>query len=123
MSAGGSEAKAPRVRVLVADDHTVYREGVARAIRPRPELELIGEAEDGRAALSAIQADAPDVAVLDVQMPGLSGHEVLNAVKRDGLTTRIVLLSASVDSEIVYARSRPVWLPRSSCASARSVPL
>lgn len=99
---GNSEAKAPRVRVLVADDHPVYREGVARAIKGRPDFELVGEAEDGREALDAINALTPDVAVLDVQMPGLTGNEVLNAVRRDGLATRVVLLSAHVDSETVY---------------------
>ena len=97
-----SEARAPRVRVFVADDHPVYREGVARAIKARPEFELVGEAEDGREALEAIKEILPDVAVLDVQMPGLQGSEVLHAVRRDSVPTRIVLLSAHVDSETVY---------------------
>jgi len=97
-----SEAKAPRVRVFVADDHPVYREGVARAIKARHEFELIGEAENGRQALVSIKALLPDVAVLDVQMPGLQGSEVLHAIKRDGVPTRVVLLSAHVDSETVY---------------------
>jgi two-component system, NarL family, nitrate/nitrite response regulator NarL len=90
------------VRVFVADDHPVYREGVSRAIKARPEFELVGEAEDGREALEAIKEILPDVAVLDVQMPGLQGSEVLHAVRRDGVPTRIVLLSAHVDSETVY---------------------
>ena len=97
-----SEARAPRVRVFVADDHPVYREGVARAIKARPEFELIGEAEDGRQALDRIKEQTPDVAVLDVQMPGLQGSEVLHAIKRDGVPTRVVRLSAHVDSETVY---------------------
>ncbi len=97
-----SEAKAPRVRVFVADDHPVYREGVARAIKARPEFELVGEAEDGREALETIRQIKPDVAILDVQMPGLQGSEVLHAIKRDGVPTRVVLLSAHVDSETVY---------------------
>ncbi len=97
-----SEAKAPRVRVFVADDHPVYREGVARAIKARHEFELIGEAENGRQALDAIKALLPDVAILDVQMPGLQGSEVLHAIKRDGVPTRVVLLSAHVDSDTVY---------------------
>jgi len=97
-----SEAKAPRVRVFVADDHPVYREGVARAIKGRPEFELIGEAENGRQALDSIKSLLPDVAILDVQMPGLQGSEVLHAIKRDGVPTRVVLLSAHVDSETVY---------------------
>lgn len=91
-----------RVKVVVADDHPIYREGVARALKLRPDFELMGEFEDGRAALDAITADPPTVAVLDVNMPGLSGNEVLNAVRRDGIPTQIVLLSADVDSETVY---------------------
>jgi two-component system nitrate/nitrite response regulator NarL len=91
-----------RTTVYVADDHPVYREGVARAVKARPEFQLVGEGADGREALEAIQRDRPDVAVLDVHMPGLHGPEILNAIKRDGLPTRVVLLSAHLDSETVY---------------------
>jgi two-component system nitrate/nitrite response regulator NarL len=89
--------------VLVADDHPVYREGIVRAVRERPELELVGEVASGREALAAIQALAPAVAVLDMKMPDLDGRQVLTAIKRDGLATKVVFVSAYVDSEVVYA--------------------
>jgi two-component system nitrate/nitrite response regulator NarL len=92
----------PRVRVYVADDHPVYREGLVRAIRERPDLELVGQGSDGREALPEIRKVEPDVAVLDVRMPGLDGMEVLNAIKRDDLSTRVVFLSAYVESDLVY---------------------
>ena len=92
-----------RIRVLVADDHPLYREAVVRAVRARPEFELIGQAEDGREALGAIREDAPDVAVLDVEMPSIGGVDVVRAVNRDALGTRIVLLSAHLESDTVYA--------------------
>ena len=92
-----------RIRVLVADDHPLYREAVVRAVRARPEFELVGQAEDGRAALGAIRENAPDIAVLDVEMPSLGGVEVVRAVNRDGLSTRVVLLSAHLESDTVYA--------------------
>jgi two-component system nitrate/nitrite response regulator NarL len=92
-----------RIRVLVADDHPLYREAVVRAVRARPEFELIGEAGDGRAALGAIRDSAPDIAVLDVEMPSLGGVDVVRAVNRDELATRIVLLSAHLESDTVYA--------------------
>ena len=95
-------AAPPSVRVFVADDHPVYREGVSRAIRARPEFELIGEAEDGRDALAQITELGPAVAILDVQMPGRQGSEVLHAIRRDGVATRVVLLSAHVDAETVH---------------------
>jgi len=65
------------VRVFVADDHPMYREGLVRAIKERPDLELVGQSADGRAALPEIRRLTPDVAVLDVRMPGLTGTEVL----------------------------------------------
>lgn len=91
-----------RVRVLAADDHPLYREAVVRAIKERPEFELVGEAEDGRAALEAIRELAPDVAIIDVKMPGLDGTQVLNAVRREELPTRVVLLSAYMDGAVAF---------------------
>ena len=91
------------IRVLVADDHPLYREAVVRAVRARPEFELIGQAEDGRSALGVIRESAPDVAVLDVEMPSLGGLDVVRAVNRDALETRVVLLSAHLESATVFA--------------------
>jgi two-component system, NarL family, nitrate/nitrite response regulator NarL len=91
-----------RVRVVVADDHPLFREAVVRAVRERPDFELVGEAADGRQALEAIRELEPDVAVLDVKMPDLDGLQVLNAVLRDRLPTRIVLLSAFLDGPTAY---------------------
>jgi two-component system, NarL family, nitrate/nitrite response regulator NarL len=87
----------------VADDHPLYREAVVRAVRARAEFELIGQAGDGRAALDTIRESTPDIAVLDVQMPSLGGVEVVRAVARDGLSTRVVLLSAHLEADTVYA--------------------
>jgi len=92
-----------RVRVLAADSHPLYRDGLTRAIRERPELELVGQARDGREALAAIGSEQPDVAVIDPALTGLSGEQVLNAVGRDGLRTRVVMLAAEPDPGLVYA--------------------
>ena len=86
----------------MADDHPLYREAVVRAVRSRAEFELVGQAEDGRTALDTIRERTPDIAVLDVQMPSLGGVDVVRAVARDGLDTRVVLLSAHLESETVY---------------------
>jgi two-component system nitrate/nitrite response regulator NarL len=91
-----------RVRVYVADDHPVYREGIVRAIKQWPEFELVGDGDEGRQALEDIRELKPDVAVLDYTMPGLDGTAILNAIQRDELPTRVVLLSATVDSGVVY---------------------
>lgn len=91
-----------RVRVFAADDHPLFREAVVRAIKQRAEFELVGEAADGTAALEAIRDLAPEVAVLDVKMPGLDGLQVLNAVQRDELPTRVILLSAFLDGAMAF---------------------
>ena len=94
--------KQARVRVLVADDHPIYREGIVRAVKERPDLELVGEAEDGRRALDEIKDSLPDVALLDIRMPGLEGPQVLNALHRDGVKTNVIFLSAFMESELAY---------------------
>jgi two-component system nitrate/nitrite response regulator NarL len=91
-----------RTTVLVADDHPLYREAVVRAVRARPEFQVVGETGDGREALDAIRADRPDVAVLDVEMPSLRGIDIVEALQRDGAATRVVLLSAHLESDTVY---------------------
>jgi two-component system, NarL family, nitrate/nitrite response regulator NarL len=91
-----------RVRVLIAEEHPLYREGVVRAIKERPELELVGEAADGGHALALIEELEPDVAVLDVKMPELDGLQVANAVARDALPTRVLMLSAFLERQIVF---------------------
>jgi two-component system, NarL family, nitrate/nitrite response regulator NarL len=91
------------VRVLAADGQPLYRDALARAIRERPELELVGQAGDGRAALEAIGTAQPDVALIDRTLTGLSGDQVLNAVARDGFRTRVVLIAAKPEPGDVYA--------------------
>ena len=91
-----------KVRVLVADDHPLYREGVVRALVGSGQVEVVAETDDGRAALGEIRTQQPDVALLDYKLPGLDGVAVAHAVTRDGLSTRVLLLSAFADSGLVY---------------------
>jgi two-component system nitrate/nitrite response regulator NarL len=90
------------IRVIVADDHPVFREGLVRAVSSCPDLELVGEATDGRAALDAIREHTPDVALVDQKLPALDGIGVASAVQRDGLSTRVLILSAYDDPALVY---------------------
>jgi two-component system, NarL family, nitrate/nitrite response regulator NarL len=91
-----------RVRVLAADSHPLYREAMGRAIRERPELELVAQASDGRGALEAINAEEPDVALVERDLQGLSGEQILNAVDREGLDTRVLLIAAAPAAGGVY---------------------
>jgi two-component system nitrate/nitrite response regulator NarL len=91
-----------KVRVVVADDHPLYREGVVRALSSSGQVEIVAEAEDGRKALAKIEEHRPDVALLDYKLPGLDGVAVTHAVVRDGLPTRVLLLSAFTESGVVF---------------------
>lgn len=91
-----------RLTVLIADDHPVYRQGLERAIKERPDLELVATCEDGRDALEQISRYSPDVAVVDVRMPGLDGLKIVGAVKREGLRSRVILLTGYEDSTAAY---------------------
>jgi two-component system, NarL family, nitrate/nitrite response regulator NarL len=91
------------VRVLLADDHPMLREGVARSVRDRPDLTLVGEADTGHRALELIRSERPDVALLDVRMPELDGLGVLRALTADESATRVVFLSAFADGPTVYS--------------------
>ena len=98
LSATGSAVSVMR-RVFIADDHEGYRSGVARLVAEHPALEVVGQAADGDQALAGIVASQPDVALLDVRMPGLSGIEVCRRLRDDGSApgARIVLITGTPD--------------------------
>jgi two-component system nitrate/nitrite response regulator NarL len=75
---------------------------MARAVRERSTLELVGSAANGLDALADIRRLVPDVAVIDVRMGGLGGPQILAAAQREELSTRIILLSAYVDDDLIY---------------------
>jgi two-component system nitrate/nitrite response regulator NarL len=91
-----------KVRVVVGDDHPLFRDGLVRALTGSNQIEVIAEAADGLEAMQLITEHGPDVALLDYQMPGLDGGDVAAAVVRDGLRTRVLLVSAHDDPAIVY---------------------
>jgi two-component system nitrate/nitrite response regulator NarL len=102
MTTTSMPAQGKRATVLVADDHPLYREGVVRALSASGQVEIVGEAADGRTALAMIEEHRPDVAVVDYRLPDLDGVAVTNAVVRDGLPTRVLVVSAFTDSGVVY---------------------
>lgn len=91
-----------RVRVVVADDHPFFRDGVSRSLNQDGRVEVVAEAENGRDAIAAIRREQPDVALVDYQMPGVDGVGVVRAVIRDELATRVLVLSAHTDSALVF---------------------
>lgn len=90
------------VRVVVIDDHPFFRDGVTRGLQNSGQIRVVGQAGDGREGLEVITAERPDVALVDYQMPDMDGLAVVHAVVRDGLPTRVLLLSAITDSAVVF---------------------
>jgi two-component system nitrate/nitrite response regulator NarL len=89
--------------VVIADDHPIYREGLARMLQDRSDFELVADCCDGAEAMEAIATRRPDVALLDVQMPAHGGIEILKKLRASGDLTPVVILSASDDGATVYA--------------------
>jgi two-component system nitrate/nitrite response regulator NarL len=92
-----------RVRLLLADDHPIFLEGLVRALGDRPDLELVTTATSGREALEKVREHVPDVALLDLGLPDLDGLAVLHALKRENNPARIVILSAHSDGTTVFS--------------------
>ena len=97
-----------RFSVIVADDHPLFRDGVVRAVRGWPELELVAEVSNGREALDQIRELAPDVACVDLRLPEIDGIGIANAVTRDRPRRRACCCSRrSPTTSSCTARSRP----------------
>ena len=87
--------------LILADDHGIVREGVAAFCKARPEVSLLGQCSNGQEAMEMILARNPDFAVLDLDMPKLTGLEVIRRVREAGSKTRLIVLSISRDQNII----------------------
>ena len=91
-----------RIRVLIADDHFVVRDGLSAMLESSDEFEVVGQAEDGREAIQLTQELQPDVVLLDIQMPKLDGIEATYRIRRKFPKTQVVILSTFDQDEYVY---------------------
>jgi len=90
----------PRIRVAVAEDQALVRSGFVALIRSDPELEVVGEAEDGLAALEVARRTKPDVMLMDIRMPGLDGVSATERLTRDPATADVrVLILTTFDAD------------------------
>ncbi|HLE50821.1 MAG TPA: response regulator transcription factor [Anaerolineales bacterium] len=87
------------VTIVVVDDHPLFRQGVIDTLSLEPDLSIVGEATSGEEALELIRLLQPQVAVVDVNLPGLNGQQVTQEVVREKLSTRVILLTAYDDAE------------------------
>jgi len=101
MTAGAAAgAEAPeRVRIVVVDDHTLFRRGITALLSRVAGFDVVGEAADGFEGIRTVVALRPDVVLLDLHMPGISGIDALQAILRDAPGTHIVMLTVSEEAE------------------------
>ncbi len=92
---------APTIRVVLADDHALVRAGFRALLAAIPGVDVVGEAADGRAALLEIESSVPDVAVLDITMPGLNGIEAIAQLRVSCPHTRVIILSMHDNEDYV----------------------
>lgn len=90
------------IRILVADDHILIREGLKRILDFQDDMRLIGEAINGKDALQSVEALTPDIVLLDVNMPDMTGLEVLRHMKRKKLNVRAIMLTVAGDRETLF---------------------
>lgn len=85
------------IRLVLADDHAIFREGLAHLLSSDPEIEVVGSTGRGDEALEIIRTEKPDIAILDISMPGLNGIDVSREAAAEALPTRIILLTMHDD--------------------------
>jgi two-component system response regulator NreC len=89
------------IRVAVADDHHLVREGIRALLEKAGDIEVVGEAVDGADAVELVQSVAPDVLLIDIAMPRLNGIQALEQLRVRGATTKVVVLSMYSDETLV----------------------
>jgi DNA-binding NarL/FixJ family response regulator len=102
---GGSDRRNQayeQVRVLIVDDHALYRVGMRNILEREPDIEIVGEADDARSALDAAFATNPDVILMDLSLPAPGGIETTSRVKRELPSAAIVVLSTEEDEDALF---------------------
>lgn len=105
-AAGASGSPIPpaikTITVLLADDHTVVRQGIRSLLSAEPDIEVVGEAANGRQAVQMARQLRPDIVVMDIAMPQLNGLEATRQIVGEGIPTRLLILSSYADDEYVH---------------------
>lgn len=91
-----------KIKVLVADDHTILRQGIKALLDNQEGIEVIGEAKDGREALAIIEETLPDVILMDIAMPGLNGLEATRRIKKKFPRMKVLVLTMYTNEEYIF---------------------
>jgi two-component system response regulator NreC len=89
------------MRILIADDHGIVRQGLTSLIEKQPNIEDVGEAKDGQEALDLVRELSPDIVIMDISMPNLNGADATRLILRDHPGIRVIALSMHTEKHIV----------------------
>jgi len=92
-----------KIRVIIAEDHAVVREGTRQLLEQEPDIEIVGEAANGAEAVALVEGTSPDVAIVDISMPVMSGIEATERIKAVKPSTAVLILTAYDDDQYVFA--------------------
>jgi DNA-binding NarL/FixJ family response regulator len=92
-----------RIRLVLADDHIMLRQGTAELLRREPDLEIVGEADNGQQAVELAEALKPDIVVMDVRMPVLSGVEATRRIRESLPNVQVLVLTAHDDDQYIFS--------------------
>ncbi len=85
------------IRVIVADDHKIFKQGLVKLLQSAEDISVIGEAGEGYEVVTLIEKKRPDIAILDISLPGLSGFEITEEIYKRGVETKVIFLTMHTD--------------------------
>jgi DNA-binding NarL/FixJ family response regulator len=114
------DKQSKKIKVLVADDHAIAREGIRTLLNLQKDIEIVGEAVDGREAVSKVHKLAPDIVLMDIVMPGVDGLEATRRISKECNRTKVLILSQYYDEDSKYASYQAgamSFIPKNSASS------
>ena len=93
-------------RIVIAEDHTILREGLRALLSAKPDFSIVGEAEDGRAAIRCVGQEQPDLILMDLSMPKMNGLEAIKEIKKLNPDTKVIVLTVHKTEEYILASLR-----------------
>jgi two-component system, NarL family, invasion response regulator UvrY len=98
-----SGRKSMNTRVLIVDDHKMFRDGLRGLINAEPDLEVVGEAVDGKEAIEAARKLSPDIVIMDISMPGMNGIEAMRHLIQNNPKVKVIMLSMYTSGPLVQS--------------------